>query len=52
MNPNIAQMLVCDHIRELHRQAAASRRGGAARGTQRKPATHAPWRGVHRLRSA
>ena len=32
MNPNMTQILVRDHIRESRQQAAAARRGSAARG--------------------
>jgi hypothetical protein len=31
MNPNMAQSLIWDHIRESRQQAAAARRAGAAR---------------------
>ena len=31
MNPNMAQTLVWDHIRESRQQAAAARQAGAAR---------------------
>lgn len=49
MNPNMTQILVRDHIRESRQQAAAARRGSAARG--RKAGTTR--RGLHwRLRSA
>ena len=48
MNPNMTQSLVVDHIRESRQQAAAARRGGAARDAIRKASTRAAWRG-HRL---
>jgi hypothetical protein len=51
MNPNTAQILVCDHITESRRQAAAARRADAARGAQRQPGDHAARRVVHWLRS-
>jgi hypothetical protein len=47
MNPNMAQTLVWDHIRESRQQAAAARQAGAARGARRKT-TRAARRG-HRL---
>jgi hypothetical protein len=51
MNPNTTQILVRDHIRESRQQAAAARRGSAARDANRKPGTTR--RGLHwRLRSA
>jgi hypothetical protein len=48
MNPNMTQSLVVDHIRESRQQAAAARRGGAARDAIRKASTRAARRG-HRL---
>jgi hypothetical protein len=51
MNPRLAQSLVSDHIRQARQQAAAIRRVGAARGSQRKSA-HATRRGSHRAREA
>jgi hypothetical protein len=47
MNPNMAQSLVWDHIRESRHQAAA-RRAGAARDARRKASTRTARRG-HRL---
>ncbi len=52
MNPNMARILVSDHITESRRQAAAARRGDAARSAQRQPANHAARRVAHWLRSA
>jgi hypothetical protein len=48
MNPNMAQSLVSDHIRESRQQAAAARRAGAARHAVRKAGTRAVRR-VHWL---
>jgi hypothetical protein len=48
MNPNMAQVLVSDHIRESRQQAAAARRAGMARGSRRH-GTHAARRGLHWL---
>jgi hypothetical protein len=45
MNPNMAQTLVWDHIRESRQQAAAARRAGAARDAGRETGTRAPRRG-------
>jgi hypothetical protein len=45
MNPNMAQILVWDHIRESRQRAAAARRAGAARDAGRKTGTRAPRRG-------
>jgi hypothetical protein len=47
MYPFATQMLIRDHIRETRQQAAAARRGSAARGAQRK-ADH-PYRRSHRV---
>ena len=47
MNPNMAQSLVWDHIRESRQQAAA-RRVGAARDARRKASNRVARRG-HRL---
>jgi hypothetical protein len=51
MNPRLAQSLVSDHIRQARQQAAAIRRVGAARGSQRKSA-RATRRGSHGAREA
>ena len=48
MNPNMAQSLVWDHIRESRQQAAAARRAGAARDARRKASTRTARCG-HRL---
>ena len=48
MNPNMAQSLVWDHIRESRQQAAAARQAGAARHARRKTSSRASRRG-HRL---
>ncbi len=48
MNPNMAQSLVWDHIRESRQQAAAARRAGAARDARRKASNRVAERG-HRL---
>jgi hypothetical protein len=47
MNSFTTQALVWDHIKESRQQAAAARRGSAARGSQRK-AAHASRRS-HRV---
>ncbi len=49
MNPNVAQILVSDHISESRRQAAAARRRGAVRSTGHLPGTRVARRGVHWL---
>ena len=48
MNPNMAQSLVWDHIRELRQQAAAGRRADAARHSVRLSRRHGAWRRGHR----
>ena len=48
MNPNMAQPLVWDHIRESRQQAAAARQAGAARDARRKASARTARRG-HRL---
>jgi len=52
MNPNMAQSLVWDHVRESRQQAAAARRAGAARGARRKTGIHAARRGHLLMRGA
>ena len=48
MNPYTTQSLVSDHIREMHRQAAAAQRAGAARSAVRRASIRATRR--HPLR--
>ena len=48
MNPNMAQSLVWDHIRESRQQAATARQAGAARGARRRASARVARRG-HRL---
>ena len=52
MNPNMAQALVWDHIRESRQQAAAARRAGAARDARRKTSTREARRGHWPVRGA
>ena len=52
MNPNMAQTLVWDHIRESRQQAAAARQAGAARNARRKISTRASRRGHWLVREA
>ena len=52
MNPNMAQTLVWDHIRESRQQAAAARHAGAAREARRKASTRATRRGHRLMRGA
>jgi hypothetical protein len=47
MYPFATQALIRDHIREARQQAAAARRGSAARGSHRK-AAHS-YRRTHRV---
>ena len=47
MYPFATQTLIRDHIREARQQAAAARRGNAARGEQRKAVR--PYRRSHRV---
>jgi len=52
MNPNMAQTLVWDHIRESRQQAAAARQAGAVREARRKASTRAARRGHWLVRGA
>jgi hypothetical protein len=52
MNPSMTQSLVSDHIREIHQQAAAARRAGAARSAVRKAGNRAARRGHWLVRGA
>jgi hypothetical protein len=45
MHPSMTQSLVSDHIREIRQQAAAARRGGAARSAVRKASNRKARRG-------
>ena len=51
MNPNMAQILVWDHIMESRQQAAAARQA-AARGARRGASTRAARRGYWLVRGA
>ena len=52
MHPSMTQSLVSDHIREIRQQAAAARRGGAARSAVRKASDRKTRRGHWRVRGA
>jgi hypothetical protein len=47
MNPNMAQSLIWDHIRESRQQAAAARRADAARHPARLSRRHGAWHRGH-----
>ena len=49
MNPNMAQSLSWDHIREARQQAIAARRGGAVRHSVHMTGKHAARRRAHQL---
>ena len=49
MNPNMAQSLSWDHIREARQQATAARRAGAARHSVHTTGKHAAPRRAHQL---
>ena len=48
MNPNMAQSLIWDHIRESRQQAAAARRADAARHSAQPTGKHGARRRGHR----
>jgi hypothetical protein len=47
MNPNMAQSLSWDHIREARQQATAARRAGSARHSVHTTGKHAARRRAH-----
>jgi hypothetical protein len=49
MNPNVAQSLSWDHIREARQQATAARRAGAARHSVHITGSRAARRRAHQL---
>jgi hypothetical protein len=49
MNPNMAQSLNWDHIREARHQATTARRADAARHSVHTTGKHAARRRAHRL---
>jgi hypothetical protein len=49
MNPNMAQSLSWDHIREARQQATTARRAGSARHSVHPTGKHAARRRAHQL---